>query len=251
MRCLLCLIFATNFLFVANAALAQEAETARALFFKAEKKWLQAKSLQFRVEATTQETVEKKPRESKDSCELFMAQGNKVRLDLGPESSLFGAPGSWISDGKQTRFLVQKKTFDEGVAPENLNENVVKTFHGAGIRGFGLVMIGLLHNRDSAKPLDLKIKLGDFKLGRQEKVGSRLAQSLSYTFSAPGKEVPDKKDELTTIKVTLWLDQETLLPLKRQIFYEDEDRKSAVTEIYSGFRIDAALEAKLFELRGK
>lgn len=52
-----------------------------------------------------------------------------------------------------------------------------------------------------------------------------------------------------TCQVILWIDAETLLPLKRLVAFEgNQGKPGRITETNSEFTIDAKVDAKLFEL---
>jgi hypothetical protein len=68
------------------------------------------------------------------------------------------------------------------------------------------------------------------KAGAAEKVGGRDARVISYLWGGQ--------------RITLWLDNKTLLPLKRVYTLE----KMHITEIYTAFNLDPKIDARAFEL---
>jgi hypothetical protein len=94
---------------------------------------------------------------------------------------------------------------------------------------FDLVLLML--GDDGFDPEKLRWGVSDFKAGAADKVGGRDAKVISYRF-AKGR------------KLTLWLDNKTLLPLKSVYTLENMH----ITEIYTEFNLDPKIDAKAFEL---
>ena len=75
-----------------------------------------------------------------------------------------------------------------------------------------------------------------FELGGGEKIDERQAKIIRYGLG--------KRDGLDTEKITLWIDAQTLLPLKRSFTVE----KAPVTELYQQFKLDPPIAADAFKL---
>jgi hypothetical protein len=84
-----------------------------------------------------------------------------------------------------------------------------------------------------------KMTVYDFKAGAAEKVGERQAKVLRYRFGKGG---------LDDAEVTLWIDGETGLPLKRVFFNAKGVFVGRFTETYAEFNLNPKIEGKAFEL---
>jgi outer membrane lipoprotein-sorting protein len=91
---------------------------------------------------------------------------------------------------------------------------------------------------DPDKP-DSKMTVHDFKAITAEKVGERQAKVVRYRFGKGGNDDP---------KVTVWIDAETGLPLRRVYLAHPGSAKIRITESYSEFRLNPKVDAKAFEL---
>src|SRR5437870_4365898 len=78
----------------------------------------------------------------------------------------------------------------------------------------------------------------DFKAGAAEKVGERQAKVLRYRFGKGGRG---------DAELTLWIDAENGLPLKR-VFVNQGVFTGRFTETYSVFNLDPKIDGKAFEL---
>jgi outer membrane lipoprotein-sorting protein len=84
-----------------------------------------------------------------------------------------------------------------------------------------------------------KMTVYDFKAGAPEKVGERQAKVLRYRFGKGGKD---------DAEVTLWIDAENGLPLKRVFSNAKGVFVGRFTETYSEFNVTPKIEGKEFEL---
>jgi hypothetical protein len=79
----------------------------------------------------------------------------------------------------------------------------------------------------------------DFKAGAAEKVGGRQAKVLRYRFGKGGKG---------DAEITLWIDAESGLPLKRVFFNPVGVFQGRIIETYSEFNLNPRIDGKAFEL---
>jgi hypothetical protein len=79
----------------------------------------------------------------------------------------------------------------------------------------------------------------DFKAGAAEKVGKRQAKVLRYRFGKGGKG---------DAEITLWIDAENGLPLKRVFFLPRGVFEGRITEMHTAFNLNPKIDGKTFEL---
>jgi outer membrane lipoprotein-sorting protein len=82
------------------------------------------------------------------------------------------------------------------------------------------------------------LPISEFKLGKKENLGKRATQKIEYTLTI------DKEP----FRVTLWLDPETNLPLKRQLLVGKGKAQFQLIENYADYRINENIDAKEFAL---
>jgi outer membrane lipoprotein-sorting protein len=235
-------------------ALAQDNE-AEKLFRDMEKKLLAAKSFEITFEYQIEDLARKK-RTTKGT--LVLTKDNKAQLKVsGYFEGKRDAPFELVSDGKQlktkgAKFVVasngvpgvEKGGQSEQETPKRFAVQLGALVSRGGMWYSIFVMPYLLRDGIDADAEGSKVNAYDFKLGSAEKVGKHAAKVLRYRFGKGGA-CPDDQE------IILWLDAETLLPLKR-IFDLRENRGVVsgiiITENYNEFTIDPKIEAKAFEL---
>lgn len=89
------------------------------------------------------------------------------------------------------------------------------------------------------KKSDVWFHVSEFKLGARETVGLRQGQGIEYKVS-----LPDGR----TLPVQLWIDTETLLPLKRVVAGRVGTDDLQVIETYRELRLDPSIDAERFQL---
>jgi hypothetical protein len=92
-----------------------------------------------------------------------------------------------------------------------------------------------------------RFPVSGFRLGPTEKVGEREAQRLEYQLFIKGQDGPDGKP--APFSVTLWLDPETLLPMKRVVLQEVLGIK--ITESYGKLLLNGKVDVRKFEMPKK
>ena len=111
----------------------------------------------------------------------------------------------------------------------------------AGMR-FSLVAIPHLLPELEADP-ESRVRAWGFKEGAAEKVGGRDARVVHYRL---GRWVDPPKSGHDDEELTLWVDSETLLPLKR--VWVPKRQGLRITEVYQEFKLDPKIDAKAFSL---
>ncbi len=229
-----------------SPALAQDNE-AEKLFRGMEKKLLAAKAF----EITFDYQVEKR----KAKGELLVTQDNKLRLKVvGHFTEKPKAGFELISDGKQVKtkgakFFVASNG-RPGIEPGGQSEwQAPKKFHATlgGIvsrAGMWYTIFLMPYLQGSAGDIDLddkgsRMNAYDFKLAGMEKVGTKDAKVIRFRFGDGGSG-KDNAD------ITLWIDVNTLLPLKRTFVLEGGPIH--IVENYHEFRLDPKVDAKAFVL---
>ena len=216
------------------AAAAPEAGEARALFERMEKKVLESKTFAARVEFDIAGPMDATGR-------LRLAAGNRMRLEI--ETAAGGKPhkATTVSDGERLLTI--------GAVPRRSDEtpkHLTRIFLSSVTRGgVWLTMVTVLEHREPAKgfaefDLDKDAAVSDFKLGAKETVSSKAAQAVEYTLKA-GRDA---------LAMTVWIDVETHLPLKRVIKAREKDGADQVimTETYRDVAVDGQIDDKEFEV---
>jgi RNA polymerase sigma factor (sigma-70 family) len=258
-----------------QAAPSQEQKNeAEKLFRAMEKRILEAKSL--KVVFVDARSLFGVP-DDRGSWQILFAEGNRARLEFVLENPPGPMGRYWIlSDGKHMS-MRERKTGEKLEmrsplkTPPKLNADVGLVLARCG----GLFAFSTLRDlvaQNQITDLDTRLRASSFKLGAKEKIGKNEAQVIEYkTLDILGMRpgIP-KKDEFgnnedqitdyTTLdihgkqgakaNVELWIDLNTKLPLRRRLAFDIKEGKeqTILTEIYSEFTLNPALDAKSFEV---
>jgi outer membrane lipoprotein-sorting protein len=171
---------------------------------------------------------------------MSVAQGNKSRLEVNTELPGQTEKTLIITDGKSSYFKLNDNKARVDPKPKNV-EQLDKALPGLQARlGLGAKVIfgGPEANTGMAFDLDKFAPVKNFKLGAAEMVGKRNAQVVDYQVDIQGK----------TTKMSLWIDVQTQLPLKRVLTAESLGQTIRYTENYTSYHLDAKLDLKLFEI---
>jgi outer membrane lipoprotein-sorting protein len=215
----------------AGPARAQEGE-AEKLYRAMEKKILAAESLV--VGFNSQNTVDGERFTVKGT--IYVAAGNKTRLDLESELFQLGGKTLIVTNGESKYAKVGPLVFHEGPFPPKgeVLLAIIARFSASN---------AAMEQRIATADLDKDFPVKNFKLGVKEFVGVREAQVVQYLLQ-------DKKTG-DLAEVTVWIDTKTQLPLKRTIAGKKDTKVGALTETYSVFTTDSKLDGKLFEVPPK
>jgi outer membrane lipoprotein-sorting protein len=233
---------------VVQAALAQDKE-AEKLFRDLEKKIKGAKALEIVF------TYQLEGKTAKGS--LLLTNEGKARLRVSGHyyPGVEGNPSfELVSDGKRFK----SKGAEIGIATVGIpyvspggqtTGDTGKGFHAMSAvvlsrGGIWYGVYGLAYWIKGAGGVDpdtpeSKMTVYDFKAGAAEKVGKRQARVLHYRFGKGGKG---------DAEITLWIDAETGLPLKRVFFNPVGVFEGRITETYSEFNLNPKIEGKPFDL---
>jgi outer membrane lipoprotein-sorting protein len=181
---------------------------------------------------------------------LLWTKDNKSRMKISGEY----VGMELVSNGKQLKLWGEEQSMDEvkAMPATSLLRSLLGTLASrVGVTAGSMIItfapgpqfIPVFLTGEPGEAIDfdpekLRWGVGDFKAGAAEKVGGRDARVISYIFGP--------KDEKVTDRFTLWLDAQTLLPLKRVIVLNS--RNMHITENYSEFRFDPKIDVKAFEL---
>ncbi len=217
---------------VAMIAYEQE-EAAEKLFRSMETKVRDAKSLKLACEvhgriAAGGEEVKLKAVQQFAGVDRARFELRSKELDL-----LFVCDGKHMVQGDAGRFQEPRP------ADPKLNEGVC----GAIARG-GFMLPRLVKQREAGSfNADKTLLISGFKLGAKERIGAVEAQGVEYSVRFGGLAIGPGEN----VKVTVWIDPKTLVPLKRKVVVGDGEA-DFFTEVYTKFVIDPKLDAKVFEL---
>jgi outer membrane lipoprotein-sorting protein len=221
--------------------LAARAE-AEKLFRAMEKKVREADTLRVVVEQGDvyhTELYRSKGREMyKYKGRLLLGGGQKARLELTWQSDGKGHKDLVIADGKQLigagehldtkgKPVPQPRTHTAFCGQYTARLGLLPLFGAGGVEG-------------EKYDIEKHIPADNFYLGRREKVGGREAQVIEYQSKRR-----DYRHE-----ITLWLDVETGLPLKR-VTERKLGARSRTTEVYREFTVNPRLDPGLFVLPKK
>jgi hypothetical protein len=187
---------------------------------------------------------------------LLLTNDNKARLRLSGQyyPGVKGNPTfELVSDGKRFKtkgaelgigfqgvpYIDPKGQTTEGLTRKGLHEMVAAFLSQVGV-GYTVLRLPYLvrHGDESLDPDEPESMYG-FKAGAAEKVGERQAKVLRYRFDDGGKDDPE---------ITLWIDAENGLPLKRVFSIPRGVFAGRITETYSEFNLDPKIDGKAFEL---
>ena len=215
----------------ATPARAQEGE-AEKLYRAMEKKILAAESLA--LEFNSEITEDDKKFTVKGT--IYVAAGNKTRLDLESELFQLGGKTLIVTNGESRYAKVGNLVFHEGPFPPK-GEVLL-----ALIARFGAAFAAM-EKKIATADLGKDFPVKNFKLGVKEMVGKREAQVVQYQI--------ENKIIGNLAEASVWIDTKTQLPLKRTMAEKQESKEIRTTETYGVFTVDSKLDGKLFDIPPK
>jgi outer membrane lipoprotein-sorting protein len=223
---------------LAVTAHAQDRDAER-LFRAMEKKGRAAKSLKMVVTVHGRLSRDAQPTEIWASQQF--ADADKARFEIRATTDGQTERVLFVSDGKRTVEWLNGRAGEPKPAAPRLNEGLP-----AAIARGGFMLPRLIYRREpGAFDADKLLQLSRFKLGPKERVGKVDGQAVDYAVTLRGLE--GTSGESRTVKVRVWIDPRTLVPLKRTVV-GDGWEGPAFTEVYSEFVVDPKLDAKRFAL---
>jgi hypothetical protein len=220
-------------------------DRAKQLFLRMEERLAKARTLKCLYE------IQVESREATDSpagilllkCTLFLAESNKVRDEMIERSDGYPEFKLVISDG--TRYLWHEKNSPARLFEKpwtSLRQDSLTSLARSGfyVPTMPLPPVATSGSKD-------RFPLSDFRLGSREIVGGREAQRLDYQLSIKGQAGPT--GEKASFPVTIWLDPETSLPIKRVVSLGFAGiTSSVITESYRKLVLDGEVNGSQFEL---
>lgn len=192
---------------------------------------------------------------------LLVTRDNRVLLKVnGRRRRKPGGAFELVSDGKRVRTrgaklyvlpsglpAAQEGGQSDGPTPKRFHDTLGHTVIRGGLWFTSFLMPYLIG--EGAEPLTApdrsKMRVYGFKLVGTEKVGNRQARVVRYRMG----EERDREDEGQ--EMTLWIDGETLLPLKRSFVLKEGGEGMRITETYQVFGLGPKIEAGAFTLPPK
>jgi outer membrane lipoprotein-sorting protein len=210
-----------------------DAKEAEQLFRAMEAKIANAKALKM----VCKSSVEVGANAYRVDVTLYAAAGNRLRVQaVGALRAKKDEELLVIADGKNIG-VSQSPKADLAVRDLDADQNQ-KLLDLLVRAATGTVLDELL--RPGTQP-GADLVLSNFKLGAKEKVdGKREARLVEYEVGL--------KQKSGVLKVKLWIDTQSLLPVRRVMTITSGTTEARYTEVFSEFALDPAVDAKLFEL---
>jgi outer membrane lipoprotein-sorting protein len=231
------------------AAGPDEGSEAEKLFRDMEKKINDAKTVECKFDCAIETIQNGKSKGGKFDCagSLLLGEGNRCNLLVKTTSA--GDKKSWqwltVSDGRTMFGTTGNYYGPEGLKkpskqalPENLcavlrsgitRSGLERTYQG------GERATGIEHGRvKSTREVDEAFR---FSLAGKEKLDGRDVRVIHYNL----KSYPP-------LRVRLWLDADTNLPLQRELIWTGVAGDHTTTEKYTELKLDGAIDPKKFEL---
>ena len=198
----------------------QDSDAGLALFEKMEAKIKSASSIEYRSHVSPPENS---PGRGTD-IRLLLSSGDRARLvleQLQPaDKKTHEPPTEIVSDGKEMAFRTRSLPgspagWKTQAIPGDWNKTLIESMSSIGVPWAFQVAAVFRKGETSAVTVVLTRERPvphRFKLGKLEKIGDRKAQILEFVVEQPAED-GGHKDTL----ISVWIDAETNLPLKREI----------------------------------
>jgi outer membrane lipoprotein-sorting protein len=200
---------------------------AEKLFRAMQEKIKAAQAVQVTFDCEAKGKDQGKDVEAKAKGSLLFTKDNKARLKMSVNETGKEVTIEAISDGKRWKMAESPATIAK--AEEEPTRKDLHSLLSTDWTESGFYNINYLFNG----PGGPKCRLVDFEAGAAEKIGGRDAKVVTYSVLSLGP----------SSQVTLWIDAETLLPLKRLIVFET----ARGTEMYN-FNLNPKVDAGAFAL---
>jgi outer membrane lipoprotein-sorting protein len=217
--------------------LAPQENEAEQIFTRMCGKIAAARTMRVRFEST----LTPGPKAFVSSGTLHVDQGNRARMEIEAKDRGDAGKTLFVSNGAKMK-LRQGQSPMAGAAVPNL------THFFARLAGWGL-LFGVPSIFRDEWPRDEQFEQAlrayrkeTFALGPREKVGEREAQVVTFVL------VITDEDDGSKIKVVIWVDRQTLLPLKKEFRSFKDESVVYTAETYHEFKLDEKFDEALFEL---
>ncbi len=223
----------------------QTPNAAEKLFRQMEAKVAKAKTLECDFDIKGEET------NYSAKGKLLLADGNKMRLEMtseegGTVNDLVVVDGAKVFKSHNKMGKPGPKSIDDVSKDDNLDAQGRAAISHSGWTGWWYFTIAQRPGKPEGKPFksaDDFFGIADFKLGNKEMVGQREAQVVQYTMTAKTGDANQ-----AVFQVSVWIDVQTQLPLKRVLRSKDKDGRRTVTETYTKLVLNEKIDPKQFEL---
>ena len=218
--------------------LLQEKNEAEELLKKAAEKVSKAETFQ----CASQIDIHGPPGKFRAEQSLYLAAGNRVRYECKIKRGAEEKRQLIVSDGKKYSVLFPEKKSDVDT-PADFNEDIKAmiprvSLMGA-VEGAAVPMLG------GGKAMESLI-FSDFKLGKEEKSGERKLRSIHYHIK---QTKPTRAVQTIDGDCVLWVDSETLLPVKRELTMKFGDKGDMIwIESFTDTKLNEKIDPAKFEL---
>jgi outer membrane lipoprotein-sorting protein len=206
---------------------------------KVEEKATKAKTLRCKAKMTMTEGGQ----EMEFDIEASMAAEGKFKLSMEGEMMGKAMQVAVICDGKKMATEGEGpfggRPKEPADAPKGAGEGMRLLFVRVG--SITTMLMAEFRNKDDETELKDLFDVSDLKFGKEEKIKDRATKVLEYSLTFTGKQGGNNN----TAEAKLWIDAETLAPVKREI---TGPRGETFTETFSDWRLDEELKDSLFEL---
>ena len=140
---------------------------------------------------------------------------------------------SLVSDGKDMRVSLSQETILYSESPRQLESFLRIGLTRAGLEIGFLALTPEVRKGQGLDDPEASFTVTDFEMGKADRVDGREVKVITYRY---GKKAP--------VKVSLWLDAKTLMPIRRV----DESENFQNVDEFRKFVLDSTINAATFEL---
>ena len=173
---------------------------------------------------------------------MFLQEGNKARIEIDYGTQHLPLPPTIVSNGTKWKGIAPGVDLPELDTPRNLNRICTLVVTRGGISALVRWLRSPMRKEGEEEPdPETWLRVSEIKMGDKEKINERSAQAIHYQLKV-GNIKPSET------KVTLWLDVETHLPVKRVFVSTQGDEESTATETFHDLKLNEKVAPTKFEL---
>ncbi len=207
-----------------------QAQSAEDLYQRFEKTLEEAKSIRVRIR--TEMTSTDPDKSVAADLSVRCKPGDKYKIAIDPKRGDVAAT-TLVADGRQCwRRKSKTEEWREGPASKGMSRALIRGFARWSLLRFLILSHG--ERAEAADSLDVR-EFGEVTGGR---IGERDVVEFAYTLAVRRKDGDDK------YRVRLWLEEGTLLPVRRTLFAANDRGATIVTEHYDDFSTDEVPDAE-------